>query len=324
MTDSFFLGANSADGFYSLYGEFCRGERDYLSVIKGGPGTGKSSFMRKIGRRAEELGFDAEYVLCSGDPDSLDGVYIPDLHRGWVDGTAPHVSEPGKFGVDGDYVNLSVFCRTPLESEDACEASALYDAYRARYSKAYAYLKAAKAIRGTETIPLITDIADIFSEAAPGRGSVSKRFLRCISGAGEIVLSEAIRYCSRVLFISDADTAGILEAAKQSREDLIQYLSPLSPENTDAMIIPRRSLAFVNAELNFSKETNASSLASKMKRRKIDKEQKGLMNAAILELSEAKRLHDLLEEVYKKYMDYPALDDFTEKYIDELFDQKTS
>ncbi len=44
---SFFLGANSKDGFYSLYGGFGSAPGDYLTVIKGGPGTGKSGFMRK-------------------------------------------------------------------------------------------------------------------------------------------------------------------------------------------------------------------------------------------------------------------------------------
>ena len=36
---------------------------------------------------------DVEYVLGSGDPDSVDGVYIPAWHTGYVDGTAPHVIE---------------------------------------------------------------------------------------------------------------------------------------------------------------------------------------------------------------------------------------
>ena len=48
-----FLGSNSEHGFHSLYDGFCAGDGDFLRVIKGGPGTGKSSFMRAIGRAAE-------------------------------------------------------------------------------------------------------------------------------------------------------------------------------------------------------------------------------------------------------------------------------
>ena len=86
MEQSYFLGANTAAGFVSLYGGFCRGAGDYLRIVKGGPGTGKSGFMRAIAREAARRGFDVELVRCSGDPDSLDGVYIPALRLGWCDG----------------------------------------------------------------------------------------------------------------------------------------------------------------------------------------------------------------------------------------------
>ena len=73
----YFLGGNTVRGFVSFYSGFCRGPEDFLWVIKGGPGCGKSSFMKTIGRAAEEKGLDVEYVLCSGDPESVDGVYFP-------------------------------------------------------------------------------------------------------------------------------------------------------------------------------------------------------------------------------------------------------
>ena len=93
-----FLGANSGNGFSSLYEGFCRGDGDFLRVIKGGPGCGKSTFMRRIGEAAEARGLEVEYILCSGDPDSLDGVYIPALRLGYADGTAPHIMDPECFG----------------------------------------------------------------------------------------------------------------------------------------------------------------------------------------------------------------------------------
>ena len=40
MELSYFLGANSKDGFASLYRGFAAGESDRLHIIKGGPGTG--------------------------------------------------------------------------------------------------------------------------------------------------------------------------------------------------------------------------------------------------------------------------------------------
>lgn len=54
--------------------------------------------MRHIGEAAEKEGLEVEYILCSGDPDSLDGVYIPALRLGYADGTAPHILDPACFG----------------------------------------------------------------------------------------------------------------------------------------------------------------------------------------------------------------------------------
>ena len=34
----YFLGGNTASGFVSFYGQFCRGPEEFLWVIKGGPG----------------------------------------------------------------------------------------------------------------------------------------------------------------------------------------------------------------------------------------------------------------------------------------------
>ena len=97
MTNSthFFLGANSGRGFQSLFPQFCAPEQyDDLLILKGGPGAGKSTMMKKIGAALEEEGETVEYLFCSGDPDSLDGVHIPRLRTAIVDGTAPHVAVP--------------------------------------------------------------------------------------------------------------------------------------------------------------------------------------------------------------------------------------
>ena len=87
----FFLGANSATGFYSLYDNLIDPHtEDTLYILKGGPGCGKSSFMRHIAQGAISAGLDVEYIHCTADPDSLDAIYIPARKIAYVDGTAPH------------------------------------------------------------------------------------------------------------------------------------------------------------------------------------------------------------------------------------------
>lgn len=91
----YFLGANAPDGFYSLYPELIDLERARaVYILKGGPGCGKSTLMRRVGERMEQAGLETEYILCSGDPDSLDGLVLPQLETAIVDGTAPHAAAP--------------------------------------------------------------------------------------------------------------------------------------------------------------------------------------------------------------------------------------
>ena len=86
----YFLGGNTPSGFYSLYHQLSDPARmRALYIIKGGPGSGKSTLMRKVGAWAEEAGLDTEYILCSGDPDSLDALILPGKAVAIVDGTAP-------------------------------------------------------------------------------------------------------------------------------------------------------------------------------------------------------------------------------------------
>ena len=87
----FYLGANAPSGFYSLYDQLIDPDQAQdVMILKGGPGCGKSSLMRKVGAAMEEQGLAVECIQCSGDPDSLDAVVIPALATAIVDGTAPH------------------------------------------------------------------------------------------------------------------------------------------------------------------------------------------------------------------------------------------
>ena len=64
--------------------------------IKGRPGTGKSTFLKKIRSAALERGFDTETYYCSFDPHSLDMVVVRDLSLCVFDSTSPHEMFPSK------------------------------------------------------------------------------------------------------------------------------------------------------------------------------------------------------------------------------------
>lgn len=72
---------------------------DTRYFIKGRPGTGKSTFLKKIAAAAEKKGLSTERYHCSFDPDSLDLVIIRSLSVCLFDSTAPHEYAPER---DGD------------------------------------------------------------------------------------------------------------------------------------------------------------------------------------------------------------------------------
>ncbi|WP_243158021.1 hypothetical protein [Aminipila terrae] len=85
-------GNNTTEGFYSYY-NYILGQREANRIIciKGGPGVGKSTFMRKIGETYLEKGEDVDFMHCSSDNNSLDGVVLKNRRIALIDATSPHV-----------------------------------------------------------------------------------------------------------------------------------------------------------------------------------------------------------------------------------------
>ena len=343
MGDIYYLGANSGDGFRSLYRYFAAGPGDRLHVIKGGPGTGKSSLMRRIGREAEKRGLNVDYVLCSGDPDSLDGVYLPALRQGWVDGTAPHVVEPALFGADGDYLDLGQFCRLPLAAADEARARSLGESYRARYAAAYRILAAAAALRRT-CLPVRAEadfeqklrrrIRGILQRHAPrgACGAESRRYLSAISCRGllKTPLPEA---CSLAYRLDEgrglAPRALQLVAEEAEERGLGRILCPLPLDETqlEAVLLPEAGLAFTAGdwEANQTRGIRLDAMlpppeAEERRRLRLARQrEQETIDEAVRELARAKALHDELEGVFRPYMDFAALDTLAERTIRALF-----
>ena len=83
----FFLGANTPNGFTSLFAD-CYTKSFTVFILKGTPGSGKSTMMKKI---AATFPLSHELIYCSSDPDSLDGIIFPNEKICVLDGTSPHV-----------------------------------------------------------------------------------------------------------------------------------------------------------------------------------------------------------------------------------------
>ena len=318
MDTQFFLAANSGRGFVSRYAGF-PGEGAFLHILKGGPGTGKSSFLKRIRSEAAARGYDTESILCSGDPDSLDGLSIPALGLAWADGTAPHALEPKAFGVDADYVNLGLFCR-PLDEAARARVGELNRAYKARYRDAYALLRAALVLEEAGSRPAteaeltaaeesVRQRLAAYPEAGGQKGRRETRFLSAISCKGLLRLDATEEMLCKQMQPLPGGHAALERAAELAAERGLRVICcprPLNPDELEAVLLPEAGLGFFAPG--------------------VESPESGLRDAALRRatehLREAKRLHDGLEALYRPFVDFAALTAFTEADLQSLFGEK--
>ena len=87
----FYLGANAPSGFYSLYDQLIDPDQAQdVMILKGGPGCGKSSLMRKVGGRHGGAGPGGGVHPVLRRPGLPGRRHHPSLATAIVDGTAPH------------------------------------------------------------------------------------------------------------------------------------------------------------------------------------------------------------------------------------------
>lgn len=343
----FFLGANSGAGFVSLYPAFAAPEDGaFIWYIKGGPGNGKSTLMRRAAERAEEAGFVVESILCSGDPDSLDGIYIPEKKLGYVDATSPHVQEPAVPGVSGKYLDLSAFYR-PVPPETAAALAGFFPSYRKEYAHAYDLLHAAMLVSPggipgivtAETKERVRKRAEAFAEKAVRRSEAEyekRRFLSAYTCRGAVLLSETTASFGRVytldneLGLADDFLQAVLERARSAGAARIVCPDPVDPEKLTALILPEDGLSLVavsgdfrfdgKAARHFRLDTAAELSDAKRKEvRRAAALRRSLAAEACSALRRAKELHDELEAAYHPFVDFRALTRFEQKHLEKVF-----
>lgn len=87
--------------------------------IKGYPGTGKSSMMKKLAQEAIQRGFDVQLVWCGLDSNSIDMVILPELKFCIFDSTEPHIYFPDENRPGDEIFNITKHCHpTEIEEEN--------------------------------------------------------------------------------------------------------------------------------------------------------------------------------------------------------------
>ena len=351
ITTHFFLGANSGQGFQNLFGRFCEPENHYdLLVLKGGPGVGKSTMMRRIGTAMEKRGEEVEYLYCSGDPESLDGVHIPRIRTAIVDGTSPHVIEP-KFPAAVDrYINLGQFyditaaktAREAVIRHTRAGSAAYQRAYRAfGAARQIADNAAALAAEGLDREKLLRRTDGIIGRELRGKGSGGPdvyRFLGSLTCKGPVWRFDSVgTLCPRVYQLQD--TYGLawpmlerIRAAACARgHRSIVCLDPEHPDRAQHLLLPELGVAFVTSREGMVYSGSAyrrvrmDAMVSpaylkhhKTRLRFMNRMAQSLREEGLEALQEAKTAHDALEAVYHPHVDFDGVDACTAKELERI------
>ena len=334
----FFLGSNSSQGFYSLYDQLIDPKQaNAIYILKGGPGCGKSTLMRRVAARAEEMGEQVEYIHCSGDPDSLDGIVLPSVKTAIVDGTAPHVVEPKYPGLVDHYVNLGSCYKQAELQHIRREIMDCMAGYKECYTQAYRCLNAAGQISEDALTVLETNtLQERISNRAhsilsreirtqgSGNGQVTQRFLGAITHCGQLTcFATASALCKRIYLLEDSYGLShlmlphLLAGATHAGFDVIVCPSPLMPDRLEHLIVPELSLAFLSTpagsfchkrpyrRIRMDSMVDSELLRrSKARLRFSRKITTALIDEAVESLTRAKNMHDHLETLYNPHVDF--------------------
>ncbi len=348
ITTHFFLGANSGQGFQSLFPRFCAPENHYdLLVLKGGPGAGKSTMMRTIGQAMEKKGEQVEYLYCSGDPSSLDGVHIPRIRTAIVDGTAPHVVEPQYPAAVDRYVNLGQFYDVAAAKSARREIVHYAQAGSAAYQRAYRALGAARqmddsaavlAAEGLDREKLLRRTDGIIGRELRGKGSGGRdayRFLGSLTCRGPVWRFDSVQaLCPKIYQLQDAYGLAApmlqrLHAAAAARGfSAIVCPDPEHVERIQHLLLPELGLGFVTSREGMAYtgpayrrvRLDAMVSASHYKRFKARLRFSARVSSALREegleaLREAKAAHDQLEAVYHPHVDFAGVQQLAEEEL---------
>ena len=347
--DAYFAASNSSLGFRSYYTAcFDAARIGRLYAVKGGPGTGKSRFLRAVAEKGEACGWHAELIYCSSDPDSLDGVILTKPGEEGValmDATAPHIYEPNRPGYREEIINLGSFWNAELLRAKGAEIAERNRRKQQAYRMAYRYLAGygeMTATRDELVEPYLRKkalyaFAEKWMRQIPGESAFEEQIAlaRSIGMRGPVTLDTYYAVAKTAYYVEDCRGCAavflemLYEIAKRKNLSVRVSYDPLLPGKIDGLLFKNSGVAFLAFEGGDAKN-----------RRKINMRrfvETGLMHACRGEINFAERMrramlrgavncfsriceaHFSIEEIYIRAMDFGAKESFTRSFCASLF-----
>lgn len=351
---SYFLGANAPKGYYSRFDQlFSSAPEGKCFLLKGGPGTGKSTLLKRIAAELKERGLSTELIYCTADTDSLDAVITSDGRFAVLDATLPHAVEPKYPGIYETTVSLCDCWDEEILRKSKTKALLLFDENRRLHEEARRYISAAAGLLD-EAAKLAQECTDSekttraaariclreFGKKKNRQGTEKQRFLSAVTDKGVFFQNETPKIlCDRIYFISDEYGAvsrffmnTVRKRALEHGLDIISCRCPIFPaEKIEHIFIPSLRLGFMT--LNRRHKIEAIPYRTVHSRRFYDDKKlkskkfrirfairaaEKLIKEASSFMKDAKEVHDELEKCYIPAMDFSKVNEKYEKIAKEI------
>lgn len=349
-----FPGGNTSKGFFSYYDYVLPQEKaKKIYILKGGPGVGKSTFMRKIAEGMLEKGYDTEYMHCSSDPDSLDGVVFPDKNVAMIDGTAPHIVDPKNPGAVDEIINLGDFWYEEGIAANRDQILAANMEIGKLFTRAYRYIQAAFSVyrdiesiheqamdHGKANVMINDTIKSIFEgiDVSEIQGKQRHLFASAITPKGFVNYLSSLLTTEEVIALEGNPGTGterLLERVRQAAAErgiyTESYYCALNPHKLEHLIIPemnysittRNSIHYAEIEptrvIAFNEYLDDSVLRKFDGELKFNREEfERLMDRAVKSIQRAKSLHDKLESYYVPNMNFGGVQECQDAILKKL------
>lgn len=346
-----FAGNNTSKGFYSYFDNIIQPEdAKHIYILKGGPGIGKSTFMKKFAKEMLTQGYSAEFIHCSSDNESLDGILIPELKVAILDGTAPHSIDPKLPGCVDEIVNLGQFLNNKQLDKHKYQLIQINNGKSLLYKSAYRYLQGAGLI--LDEINSIYDsftdnkkfiklsketVNKIFKGYSPNieYGKIRKLFSEAFTANGYISHTESLCHDKKIWAVVGENTNYTSKLLELITNEAINrgynaecFYRPLEPEKLQHVIIPELNIILKSSENHLSYKydevinlheimnledlkTNISKIENNLHLYDL------LIKNALEKLSETKKYHELLEVFYINSIDFNGVNECYENIISQ-------